>query len=188
MSISSKMSGGAITATNMAECWRCTQNSITRRPLTLIGKLQKLCVTIPTRNTHAPGMKPHSSRPAPGPHLWGPGRPLQVILLPSEKLCRSRIKPARPRSIRHYPCFWPSLRCGRHIGNTCAHQSAGCLMNKSSRWALRVLRRPSYAALSRTGSPGRDAGCTASPDFNGTPAATGPWHFIRTPTAPCPPP
>ena len=148
---SSKMSGGAITATNMAECWRCTQNSITRRPLTLIGKLQKLCVTIPTRNTHAPGMKPHSSRPAPGPHLWGPGRPLQVILLPSEKLCRSRTKPARPRSIRRYPCCWLSLRCGRPIGNICAHQSAGCLMNKSSRWALRVPRRPSYAALSRTG-------------------------------------
>ena len=151
MSISSKMSGGAITATNMAECWRYMQNSITRRPLTLIGKLQKLCVTIPTRNTHAPGMKPNSSRSAPGPHLRGPGRPLQVILLPSEKLCRSRTKPARPRSIRRYPSCWPSLRCGRHIGNICVHQSVGCLMNKSRRWALRVPRRPSYAALSRTG-------------------------------------
>ena len=30
-------------------------------------------------------MKPNSSRSAPGPHLRGPGRPLQVILLPSEK-------------------------------------------------------------------------------------------------------
>ena len=100
--------------------------------LTLIGKLQKFCVTIPTRNTHAPGMKPNSSRSAPGPHLRGPGRPLQVILLPSEKLCRSRTKPARPRSTRRYPCCWPSLRCGRPIGNICARQSAGCLMNKSS--------------------------------------------------------
>lgn len=81
----------------------------------------------------------------------GPGRPLQVILLPSEKLCRSRTKPARPRSTRRYPCCWPSLRCGRPIGNICARQSAGCLMNKSRRWALRVPRRPSYAALSRTG-------------------------------------
>ena len=53
-----------------------------RQPLTLIGKLQKLCVTIPMRNTHAPGMKPNRSRSAPGPHLRGPGRPLQVILLP----------------------------------------------------------------------------------------------------------
>lgn len=81
----------------------------------------------------------------------GAGRPLQVILLPSEKLCRSRTKPARPRSTRRYPCCWPSLRCGRPIGNICARQSAGCLMNKSRRWALRVPRRPSYAALSRTG-------------------------------------
>ena len=56
-----------------------------------------------------------------------------------------------PRSIRRYPCCWPSLRCGRPIGNICARQSAGCLMNKSRRWALRVPRRPSYAALSRTG-------------------------------------
>ena len=146
-----KMSGGAITATNMAECWRCMQNSITQRPLTLIGKLQKLCVTIPMRNTHAPGMKPNRSRPAPGPHLRGPGRPLQVILLPSEKLCRSRIKPARPRSIRHYPCFWPSLRCGRHIGNICAHQSAGCLMNRLTHWALRVPHRLFYAGLLQNG-------------------------------------
>ena len=103
-------------------------------------------------NTHEEHARSgNEAQPQPGPHLGGPGRPLQVILLPSEKLCRSRIKPARPRSIRHYPCFWPSLRCGRHIGNICAHQSAGCLMNKSSRWALRVPRRPSYAALSRIG-------------------------------------
>ena len=118
---------------------------------TTIGKLQKLCVTISKRNTHAPGTKLNGRRPVLGPRLRGPGRPLQVILLPSERLCRSRIKPARPRSIRRYPCCWPSLRCGRHIGNICVHQSADCLMNKSGRWALRVPRRPSCAALLRTG-------------------------------------
>ena len=151
MSISSRMSGGATTAMHMAECWRCMLNLTIRLHPMPTGRLQKLCVTISKRNTHAPGMKPNSGRPAQALQLQGPGLPLPAILLPSEKLCRSRTKPARPRSIRRYPCCWPSLRCGRHIGNICVHQSVGCLMNKSRRWALRVPRRPSYAALSRTG-------------------------------------
>ena len=74
-----------------------------------------------------------------------------AILLPSEKQYHSRIRPVQRRSTRRYPCCLLNLRCGRHIGNICAHQSVGCLMNKSRRWALRVPRRPSYAALSRTG-------------------------------------
>lgn len=61
------------------------------------------------------------------------------------------IVPKTRDGVEGYPCCWPSLRCGRHIGNICVHQSADCLMNKSGRWALRVPRRPSCAALLRTG-------------------------------------
>ena len=35
------------------------------------GRLQKLCVTISKRNTHAPGMKPNSGRPAQALQLQG---------------------------------------------------------------------------------------------------------------------
>ena len=143
--------------------WRCNHCDEHGGMLALYAKLnhtttsdayweiaEALCDNIQEEHARS-GNEAQRQTASAGPRLRGPGRPLQVILLPSERLCRSRIKPARPRSIRHYPCFWPSLRCGRHIGNICAHQSAGCLMNKSSRWALRVPRRPSYAALSRIG-------------------------------------
>ena len=49
------------------------------------------------------------------------------------------------------PAAGPAYAAAGPFGNICARQSAGCLMNKSRRWALRVPRRPSYAALSRTG-------------------------------------
>lgn len=143
--------------------WRCNHCDEHGRMLALYAKLnhtttsdayweiaEALCDN--THEEHARSGNEAPQQPAStGSPSLGAGRPLQVILLPSEKLCRSRTKPARPRSIRRYPCCWLSLRCGRPIGNICAHQSAGCLMNKSSRWALRVPRRPSYAALSRTG-------------------------------------
>lgn len=70
---------------DMAECWRCMLNlTIQQHPMPT-GRLQKLCVTISKRNTHAPGMKPNNGRPAHALQLWGPGLPLPVILLPSEK-------------------------------------------------------------------------------------------------------
>lgn len=70
-----------------------------------------------------------------------------VILLPSEKLCRSQRKQVLRRSTRRYPCCWPSLHCDRLIGSIFGHQSVGYLMNKSNRWALRAPRRPFCAAL-----------------------------------------
>ena len=64
MSILPRMSGGATTAMHMAECWRCMLNLTIRLHPMPTGRLQKLCVTISKRNTHAPGMKPNSGRPA----------------------------------------------------------------------------------------------------------------------------
>ncbi len=87
-------------------------------------RLQKLCVTISKRNTHAPGMKPNSGRPAQALQLQGPGLPLPAILLPSEKQYHSRIRPVQRRSTRRYPCCLLNLRCGRHIGNICAPLNA----------------------------------------------------------------
>ena len=58
---------------------------------------------------------------------------------------------ARPRSIRRYPSCWPSLRCGRHIGNICAPLNAGCLMNRLTHWDLRAPHRLFYAGLLQNG-------------------------------------
>lgn len=147
MSISSRMSGGATTAMHMAECWRCMLNLTIRLHPMPTGRLQKLCVTISKRNTHAPGMKPNSGRPAQALQLQGPGLPLPAILLPSEKQYHSRIRPVQRRSTRRYPCCLLNLRCGRHIGNICAPLNAGCLMNRLTHWDLRAPHRLFYAGL-----------------------------------------
>ena len=151
MSISSRMSGGATTAMHMAECWRCMLNLTIRLHPMPTGRLQKLCVTISKRNTHAPGMKPNSGRPAQALQLQGPGLPLPVILLPSEKQYHSRIRPVQRRSTRRYPCCLLNLRCGRHIGNICAPLNAGCLMNRLTHWDLRAPHRLFYAGLLQNG-------------------------------------
>ena len=151
MSISSRMSGGATTAMHMAECWRCMLNLTIRLHPMPTGRLQKLCVTISKRNTHAPGMKPNNGRPAHALQLRGPGLPLPVILLPSEKQYHSRIRPVQRRSTRRYPCCLLNLRCGRRIGSICAPLNAGCLMSRLTHWALRVPHRIFYAGLLQNG-------------------------------------
>lgn len=81
----------------------------------------------------------------------GPGLPLPVILLPSEKQYHSRIRPVQQRSTRRYPCCLLNLRCGRHIGSICAPLNAGCLMNRLTHWALRAPHRLFYAGLLQNG-------------------------------------
>lgn len=103
------------------------------------------------RNTHAPGMKPNNGRPAHALQLRGPGLPLPVILLPSEKQYHSRIRPVQQRSTRRYPCCLLNLRCGRRIGSICAPLNAGCLMSRLTHWALRVPHRIFYAGLLQNG-------------------------------------
>ena len=97
------------------------------------------------------GMKPNNGRPAHALQLRGPGLPLPVILLPSEKQYHSRIRPVQRRSTRRYPCCLLNLRCGRRIGSICAPLNAGCLMNRLTHWALRVPHRLFYAGLLQNG-------------------------------------
>ena len=97
------------------------------------------------------GMQPNNGRPAHALQLRGPGLPLPVILLPSEKQYHSRIRPVQRRSTRRYPCCLLNLRCGRRIGSICAPLNAGCLMNRLTHWALRVPHRLFYAGLLQNG-------------------------------------
>lgn len=111
---------------------------------------EALCDNIQEEHARS-GMKPNNGRPAHALQLRGPGLPLPVILLPSEKQYHSRIRPVQRRSTRRYPCCLLNLRCGRRIGSICAPLNAGCLMNRLTHWALRVPHRLFYAGLLQNG-------------------------------------
>ena len=111
---------------------------------------EALCDNI--QEEHARSGNEAQQRPAsPCPSTRGPGLPLPVILLPSEKQYHSRIRPVQRRSTRRYPCCLLNLRCGRHIGNICAPLNAGCLMNRLTHWDLRAPHRLFYAGLLQNG-------------------------------------
>ena len=108
---------------------------------------EALCDNI--QEEHARSGNEAQQRPAsPSPSTSGAWA---VILLPSEKLCRSQRKQVLRRSTRRYPCCLLNLRCGRHIGNICAPLNAGCLMNRLTHWDLRAPHRLFYAGLLQNG-------------------------------------
>lgn len=141
------MCGAAITAASMAECLGCDarlNNTTTSDAYWEIA--EALC-----DNCHEEHIRSGNEAPklavSTGSSFSGPGLTPAVILLPSEKLCRSQRKQVLRRSTRRYPCCWSSLHCDRLIGSIFGHQSVGYLMNKSNRWALRAPRRPFCADL-----------------------------------------